>query len=43
MQNSKQTGDMRYRIWEFTRRTASDKILHDKAFNITENPKYDGY
>ena len=39
MQNSKQTGDMRYRIWE----TASDKILHDKAFNIAENPKYDGY
>ena len=26
-----------------TRRTASDKILCDKAFNITKNPKYDGY
>ena len=26
-----------------TRRTASDKILHDKAFNIAKNPKYDGY
>ena len=26
-----------------TRRTASDNILHDKAFNITINPKYDGY
>ena len=26
-----------------TRRTASDKILCDKAFNIAENPKYDGY
>ena len=25
-----------------TRRTASDKILHDKAFNISKNPKYDG-
>ena len=24
-------------------RTASDKILRDKAFNITKNPKYDGY
>ena len=22
---------------------ASDKILHNKAFNIAENPKYDGY
>ena len=26
-----------------TRRTASDKILSDKAFNIAKNPKYDGY
>ena len=25
------------------RRTASDKILHDKKFNIAKNPKYDGY
>ena len=25
------------------RRTASDKILGDKAFNIAKNPKYDGY
>ena len=25
------------------RRTASDKILRDKAFNIAKNPKYDGY
>ena len=25
------------------RRTASDKILRDKAFNIDKNPKYDGY
>ena len=24
------------------RRTASDKILHDKAFNSAQNPKYDG-
>ena len=23
--------------------TASDKVLRDKAFNITKNPKYDGY
>ena len=26
-----------------TRRTASDKVLRDKTFNITKNPKYDGY
>ena len=25
------------------RRTASYKILRDKAFNIAKNPKYDGY
>ena len=24
-------------------KTASDKILRDKAFNIAKNPKYDGY
>ena len=24
-------------------RTASDKILRDKVFNIPKNPKYDGY
>ena len=28
---------------DFTRRTASDKILSDKAFNIAKNPKYDWY
>ena len=28
---------------DFTRRTASDKILRDRAFNIAKNPKYDGY
>ena len=26
-----------------TRRTVSDKILRDRAFNIATNPKYDGY
>ena len=26
-----------------TRRTASDKILHDKAFNIAKHSKFDGY
>ena len=25
------------------RRTTSDKILRDKAFNLAQNPKYDGY
>ena len=28
---------------DLTRRTASDKVLRDKAFNIAKNPKYDGY
>ena len=26
-----------------TRRTASDKVLRDKSFDITENLKYDKY
>ena len=28
---------------DLTRRTASDKILRDKAFNIAKNPKDDAY
>ena len=28
---------------DLTRRTAYDKILRDKAFNVAKNPKYDGY
>ena len=28
---------------DLTRRTASDKILRDKAFNIAKNLKYDWY
>ena len=28
---------------DLTRRTASAKILRDKAFNIAKNLKYDGY
>ena len=32
-------GDFKY----LTRRTASDKILCDKAFNIAKNSKCDGY
>ena len=28
---------------DIARRTASDNILRDKAFNIAKNPKYDGY
>ena len=33
-----------YKIFkDLTRRTADDKILPDKAFNITKNSKCDGY
>ena len=28
---------------DLAKRTASDKMLRDKAFNIVKNPKYDGY
>ena len=28
---------------DWSRRIRSDKILRDKAFNIAQNPKYDGY
>ena len=28
---------------DLPRRTASDKVLHDKIFNVGKNPKYDGY
>ena len=28
---------------DLARRTASDKVLRDKAFNIAKNPKYDAY
>ena len=28
---------------DLKRRTFSDKILRDKAFNIAKNPKYDGF
>ena len=28
---------------DIARRTVSDKVLRDKAFNIAKNPKYDGY
>ena len=28
---------------DLARRTASDKVLRDEAFNIAKNPKYDGY
>ena len=33
------TGDFK----DLKRRTASDKILWDKAFHIAKIPKYDGY
>ena len=28
---------------DLARKTDSDKVLRDKAFNIAKNPKYDGY
>ena len=28
---------------DISRRTASDKVLRDKAFNIAKNPEYDRY
>ena len=28
---------------DLARRTTSDKVLRDEAFNIAKNPKYDGY
>ena len=35
---------MTYRDFkDLNRRTAADKVLRDKAFNIVRNPKYDGY
>ena len=35
---------MAYRDFkDLAKRTASDKVLRDKAFNIAKNSKYDGY
>ena len=35
--------DMAYGdVKDLARRTALDKVLKDKAFNIAKNPKYDG-
>ena len=28
---------------DLSKRTAADRVLRDKASNITKNPKYDGY
>ena len=28
---------------DLNRKTATDKVLCDKTFNIAKNPKYDGY
>ena len=38
-QHDKAYGDFK----DLARRTASDKVLRDKAFNIAKNPKYDRY
>ena len=51
IQKLKETGDLRYiyqkeldkaylKFIDF-KRTASDEAMHDKAFNIAKNPKYD--
>ena len=35
---------MAYRDFKnLAKRTAADKVLRDKAFNIAKDPKYDGY
>ena len=35
---------MTYRDFkDLAKRTAPDKVLRDKAFNIAKDPKYDGY
>ena len=31
------------RYKDLVKRTESDKVLRDKAFKITSNPKYNGY
>ena len=36
--------DMGYgKYKELTKRTESDKVLRDKAFKVSSNPKHDGY
>ena len=36
--------DMAYGHFKnLNKRTAADKVLHDKVFSIAINPKYDGY
>ena len=35
--------DIAYGDFKDLSRRTSDKVLHDKAFNIAKNPKYDGY
>ena len=48
IQKFKETGDANY-IYkneldkDLARRTVSDKVLIDKAINISKNPRYDGY
>ena len=33
---------MAYENFKDLARKSSDKVLHDKLFNIVKNPKYDG-
>ena len=39
LQHEMAYGDLK----DLPRKTASDKVLRNKAFNIAKNPKYDGY
>ena len=34
---------MAYGDFKYLTKTATDKFLRDKTFNIAKNPKYDGY
>ena len=50
IQKLKETGDSCFQhnmgygdFKDLSRRIASDKVWHDKALNITKNPKNDGY
>ena len=51
IQKFKETGDSQYiyqkeldkACFKDLPRTASNKVLHDKAFNIAKTPKYDAY
>ena len=39
----KETRDSRHIYQNELERIVADEVLHDKAFNIAKNPKYDGF